>query len=66
MRRCMIGPIVLMIIGLVIVAIAMLQLRTDNPEQELLDATILVNEHDGLSDYGLEQLDLLLDQAGYE
>lgn len=30
--------------------------------QEKLEAFIMVNEHDGLSDLGLEQLDKLLDQ----
>lgn len=39
-------------------------LKTDNPGRKLLDALILVNEHDGLSDWGLEQMDLLLDIAG--
>lgn len=38
---------------------------TDNSGQELLDAMILVNEHDGLSDWGLEQMESLLDDAGY-
>ncbi len=41
-------------------------LKTYNPEPELLGAMILVNDHDGLSDWGLEQLDQLLDDAGYE
>jgi len=36
---------------------------TDNQERKLLDALILVNEHDGLSDWGLEQMEELLDQA---
>lgn len=29
-----------------------------------LDAFIIVNEHNGLSDWGLEQLEQLLDQKG--
>lgn len=38
-------------------------LQTDNQKPRLLDAFILVNLHDGLSDWGLEQMDLLLDCA---
>ena len=65
MRRFVIVLLTWIFIGLAALALG---LKADNskPDTELLDAMILVNEHNGLSDWGLEQMDLLLDAAGYD
>ncbi len=34
----------------------------ESQKPKLLDAFLMVNEHHGLSDWGLEQLDAILDQ----
>lgn len=62
MGRWLLGLLAGLLIGLAFVMLS----KTDNVEVKLLDAMILVNEHDGLSDWGLEQMDQLLDAAGYD
>lgn len=62
MGRWILGLLAGLLIGLACVMLS----KTDNVEMGLLDAFILVNLHDGLSDWGLEQMDQLLDDAAYD